>query len=644
MQSPCRTRPRAARLSARSVLLMAALAGLGGAPARAASPSGPAPPGSAPPVADPVLDQSRFIGVDEIRPGMRGVGRTTFSNRGVEEFAVEVLGVLKRWSPRGDLIVIEARGGPLAETGIYRGMSGSPIYLDGRLAGAVAYNLGGFAERPIAGVTPIGQMLALMAEPLPQEAAPKSGHLRESSDLGPLRPRGLTAGDRARDPDPTSGLAVSPDDVKPIATPLVLAGFTPAARAAMGSILADFGVETVSGGAAGAASPGRAAAIVPGSPVGVQLVRGDVEATALGTITHVDGDRVLAFGHPMFQAGEVDLPMTRAEVVTVYPSQNVSFVIGTAADPVGHVIADQLSGIAGRLGPEAPLVPMAVRVRGLTGEARDYRFEIVKNKFLLSQLVGVLALNSFTAQEKAFGDVTLDLALEVELADSTTLVVNDVVASAQAPASLAELVSAPVTSLLFNELVPVDIRRVEVEITMRPEIAAAAIDEVIVDQDEVEPGESIRATVFLNPHAAPRRSLELTIPVPADAAPGPALLRFCSADEAARFEAERAPRRFAPADVKQLIALVAETSSHQVMRVTLHGEARGVVVDGREMPSLPASVFRVMDSSRRTGGRSGSWGRLLHADQVTTAYQLSGCQELRLEIKGRKAAAGGREP
>ncbi len=628
------------RRAARLALLVAAGVALAVLPGSGDAAAG-APLAPAVAARDAALDRTRFIGVGEIRPGMRGRGRTTFSPRGIEEFDVEVLGVLRNWSPGGDLIVIEAHGGPLAETGIYRGMSGSPVYLDGRLAGAIAYNLGGFAERPIAGVTPIGQMLDLLAGAPIESPLPGGGSLGAS-------------------PGPGSRLAAAGTDLRPIATPLILAGFTAQARAAMSEVLAGFGVEGVSGGASGstgtqgatggtsttdgtsaAGAPG-ATALAPGSLLGVQLVRGDVEATALGTITHVDGDRVLAFGHPMFQAGAVDLPMTTAEVLTVYPSQNISFVIGRAALPVGHITRDQLAGIAGRVGPESSLVPMTVRIHGLDGATRDYGFEIVRNKFFLSQFVGILAVNSFTAEEKAFGDATLDLDIAVDLADSTRLRVRDVIASAQAPASLAEAVSAPVTALLFNDLPPVDVRRVAVEIRTRPEIAAAEIDEVIVDREEIEPGESIRATVFLNPRAAPRRAIELTIPVPADAEPGPALLRFCSADEAARFESERAPRRFAPADLAQLVTLVEEGSGRQRMRVTLHGDARGVVVDGREMQGLPGSVFRIMDSNRRTGGRSGSWGRLLHEEQVTTDYQLDGCQEMHLEIKEQSAAAGGR--
>ena len=247
----------------------------------------------------------------------------------------------------------------------------------------------------------------------------------------------------------------------------------------------------------------------------------------------------------------------------------------------------------------------------------------------------------FVAVQKVFGDATLDVELKVQLADGTSLTFSDILATTTPPSALAEEVSAPVGALLFNSLAPVEIMRVDLDLRVRPEIRTAVIEEVVVNKYEVEAGESISATVHLKPFEAGRRSIQLTVPVPADARPGPLLLRACDAEEAARWESERAPRRFVPATVAQLVDLVEDTAAHNVVRVTLHSDAQGVVVDGREMPGLPASVFAIMDSNRRTGGRSGSWGRLLHEERGKTDYRLSGCQELRLEVKAAAGAPAG---
>jgi hypothetical protein len=560
------------------------------------------------------IDRQRFIPVDEIQAGMRGTGRSTFSARGIEEFSVEVLGILHGWVPGGDLIVIEASGGPLAETGIFRGMSGSPVYLEGRLAGAISYNLGGFGERPIAGVTPIGEML-----PIAASHAARAARDAKPSELAPPRKAALPGGRRAA-------------EIEPIRTPVVLAGFAPPAREAVDQFLGGFGLEVVSGGASGGGvqvtSP-----LVPGSPLGVQLVRGDVEATALGTVTHVDGDQVLAFGHPMFLAGDVDLPMTAAQVFTVYPSQDISFVVGAAAGTVGRVVADQMTGIAGRLGESAPMVPLSIRVHHPDRPERRFNFEVIDNRFFLGQFLGLLAMNCFTAEEKAFGDATLDVRLRVDLMSGETLDLTDVIATTLPPNELASKVSEPLSGLLFNPVEPARVRTIDLELTVAPEIRAAMIEEITVDQSEIEPGKSLLATLYLRPYRAERIAIPIAVPVPADAPPGPILLRACSSEEAMRWEAERAPRRMVPATLAQLVDLYQTSAGHHLIRVTLHGDARGVVVEGQEMPGLPRSVFSIMDSDRRTGGRSGSWGRLLHEDFVRTAYQLTGCEELKLEVK-----------
>jgi hypothetical protein len=365
----------------------------------------------------------------------------------------------------------------------------------------------------------------------------------------------------------------------------------------------------------------------------VQIVRGDVEATALGTVTHVDGNVVLAFGHPMFLGGPVDLPMTAAQVFTVYPSQEISFVVGAAAQPVGRIVADQMTGIAGHLGESAPMVPLQIRVRRPSGRERTFHFEVVDNRFFLSQFLGLMAFNCFSSEEKAFGDATLDLHLQVNLKSGEKLDVTDVLSTTTPPNELAAKVSEPLAGLLFNPLEPARVSAIDLDLVVTPEIRTADVEEMTVDQSTIEPGKSIAVTVYLRPYRAGRIAIPISVPVPHDALPGPMLLRVCSTDEATRWESERAPRRFVPSSLAQLVELYEETSGHDLLRVTLYGDARGVVVEGREMPGLPGSVFSIMDSERRSGGRSGSWGRLLYDDGVRTTYQLSGCEELKLEVK-----------
>jgi hypothetical protein len=364
----------------------------------------------------------------------------------------------------------------------------------------------------------------------------------------------------------------------------------------------------------------------------VQIVRGDAEATALGTVTLVDNGQLLAFGHPMLQAGLVDMPLTAAHVLTVYPSQAISFVIGTAAETRGRVVSDRQTGIMGRLDETAPMLPVEIDIVDAQGRQSDFAFEVVHNKFLVTQFLGFLAFNSLLATEASFGDVTLDLHMEVVFSDGQTLSFDDVIATFTGPQTLAQQVSEPLAGVLLSGIEEIDLERIEIDMQVSPEVRLAVIDEVVVDRARIEPGDTVAATVFLRRFEDRRESLRLEVPIPAQMRPGPTLLRICSTGEAAAWERERAPRRFVPESLEQYVELFEEQTAHNVLRLTLHTDARGVVVDGREMMGLPSSVFRVMASERRTGGRSGSWGRLVHEQSIKTDYQITGCRELRLEV------------
>ncbi len=582
------------------------------------------------------LDRATFIGVDEIHPGMRGRGLTTFAGVEVSEFQVEVLGILRGWIPGGDMIVIEASGGPLAETGIYRGMSGSPVYLDGRLAGAVSYNLGGFGERPIGGVTPIAEMLPILAEKGGARRPPKDAEA--GSQVWPAAPAETSWDDAAALSVPSAIVASGKEwagglgTVSPIGTPVALAGCHPRARQAMAQALGAWGMyATVGGGAAAHGDSG--AALQPGAPVAVQIVRGDMQATALGTITHVDGQRLLAFGHPMFHAGPVELPMARARVFTVYPSQAISFVIGAAAQPAGAIVADRQTGIMGATGRTAPMVPVDIAIVRADGSRRQFEYELIPNKFFVSQFLGFLAFNSLLADQESFGETTLGMQMAVEFNGGRVLEFEEVIATTTAPQVVAQRVSEPLAGLLLAGIEAVTVESVQLELQLRPAVEMATIEEVVVPKTLVKPGEVVSAIVFLEPYEKPRRALSVSIPIPADAPAGPLLLRVCSTPAATAWEAQRAPARYPPVTLEQYIQLYREASGQHRLRLSLHADARGVVVGGREMMGMPPSMFRIMDTGKRTGGRSGSWGRAIHQDSIDTEWQLRGCRELRLDVE-----------
>src|SRR5258708_1382751 len=297
--------------------------------------------------------------VAEVRPGMVGVGRTVFDGTHVEEFRVHVLGVLNNViGPNRSLILARLEGGPLANTGVIAGMSGSPVFINNRLVGAVSYALGAFSKEPIAGITPIAEMTDAAAI---NDVRPSGARVKVEF---PLSRDGLTAAFRkalnwnrpfADRPEDARAFGVTAVDglaagqlstlMRPIATPLVMSGFEPDVADLFGSSLRDQGF-VASGGAVASNAAARGEApfegpLKSGDAVGVMLVRGDLQLGATGTVTHIDGDRVYAFGHPMYNLGPTEYPMTRAYVYTVLPSLFSSMKLSGTSDVIGTFLQDR---------------------------------------------------------------------------------------------------------------------------------------------------------------------------------------------------------------------------------------------------------------------------------------------------------------
>src|SRR5262245_58183981 len=310
--------------------------------------------------------------LDEVRPGMTGVGETVFQGTELEKFQVHIIGVLRNvQGPRRNLILAKLEGGPLAQTGVIAGMSGSPVYVDGRLIGAVSYSIGAFSKEPFAGITPIAEMIDATSMPsrrtIPAQARVELPVTREGfaaairgtyAQLAPFadRPADVQAiGLPAATATPLSQLGVM---MRPISTPLVMSGFDAPTAAWISSTFRDAGFSPALGGGAAGDTPASTGPLRPGDAVGVSLIGGDAQMGATGTVTHVDGDRLYAFGHPFFNLGPTTFPMTRAYVYTSLPSLMESFKIATLGDVIGTLRQDRATAIAGSLGKGPATTPI----------------------------------------------------------------------------------------------------------------------------------------------------------------------------------------------------------------------------------------------------------------------------------------------
>ncbi len=441
------------------------------------------PASAAPPPADAPMS------VDEVRALLQarraagqkltGFGRSVFQGTQLERFEVEVLDVLPNFMPKMDLILVRCSHPHLEKGGIIAGMSGSPVYLEGKVIGAVAYGWT-FSKEPLAGVTPIHAMLAELDRPLERQARAAPSRLEH----GPVRRVG---------------------------TPLLASGLGARALAVLEGDLAPWGFMPLQAGGGGADDGG--VELVPGGAVGVQLMSGDADLTAVGTLTWRDGDRILAFGHPFFNAGEIALPVTTAVVHAVMPSLARPFKLASPGREVGALVQDRTPCVAGRIGPSAARIPLEVAIR--TPRAKDperFRYRIVHHELLTPSLVRTAVLGAVDACEPGMDVNTLTAETTLRIRGVGPVVVRNTYANQGTAFNAAVL---RVFDQLFNHPFekPV-IEGIAVDLLVRHEERVAEIRDAVLEEDEVEAGRAAHVRVTLRVRHGADTVLRLEIPVP----------------------------------------------------------------------------------------------------------------------------------
>src|SRR3954471_14492837 len=441
----------------------------------------------------PLPAATTLMPVSEIKAGMDGVGRTVFEGSDLQEFTAHILGVLHNvQGPHRDLILARLEGGPLAKTGVAAGMSGSPVYIDGRLIGAVSYSIGAFATEAIAGITPIEEMkdATNMTRRVPTQQA--------RIDL-PITREGLAAALSATYAR-IAPFATRPADVqvlgmpaaagaqlgamlRPISTPLVMNGFEPDSAAMLAGAFGAAGFTPVVGGMMGQGGPETKEMKAPlreGDAIGVSLVGGDLEMGATGTITHIDGDRIYAFGHPFFNLGPAEFPLTRAYVYTVLPSLMTSFKISTLGETVGTMLQDRATAIAGTLGRKPRLIPMKVTLEraGADTAPRTMTFQLVNDQMFTPLLAYVTMYNTLGAYERQFGAATFSVQSRARVTGHGDLAIDDVFTGDSPMLGASTAVAGPLTMLLGNDVEPVSLDGLDIKVTTSEVPRSATIERV----------------------------------------------------------------------------------------------------------------------------------------------------------------------
>jgi hypothetical protein len=582
--------------------------------------------------------------VDEIRPGMVGVGRTVFEGDRIEEFKVHFVGVLRNvLGPSRNLILAKLEGGPLASTGVMAGMSGSPVYVDGRIVGAVSYSLGAFSKEPIAGITPIDEMIEAAARTerrppllraqleLPVTQASLAEALRRSF-VG-NRPFAESSADVQV---LSSGAATVDAHVgpmlRPISTPLVLGGFGGEVADLLAGAFREAGFTPMTGMGGTAATPRSTRQLTPGDAVGVSLIDGDLSLGGTGTVTHIEDGRVYAFGHPFYNLGPTEFPMTRAYVHTLLPSLMSSSKLATMGEVIGTFQQDRAVTIAGELGATPSLIPITVALDTARGQKRTFKYEVVRDQLFTPVLAYVSVLNTLKSYEREFGAATFTVKGRTLIRKHGEVNLEDLFTGESPSVGAATYVAAPLTFLLKNDYEPVEIEGIDISITATEEPRTATIERIWLDTTKVRPGRTVPLKILMRSYRGDEVTRTVSVDVPVTAS-GPLTVMVADGTRLAQWEQREARQSTQTQGVAQLVRALNKARKNNRLYVRLLAQDSGAVVSGEFLPSLPQSVLDVIESDR-TGGqfvplRSSTLGEW----DIPTPYAVSGARFLTLDVE-----------
>jgi hypothetical protein len=580
--------------------------------------------------------------LNDVKAGMKGTAWTVFQGTVPEPVPVEIVGRLRNQNgPNQDIIVAKMLGRAKI-TNVAGGMSGSPVYIGGKLIGAVALRMSTFSPDAICGITPIELML-------------------EINDLDKSRPEDAHTPDKTRahngavgvGPDLLGQLAAAVGSplpsamMVPIESPLMLTGFSDSALREFGPMFQQMGVNAVQGGAANdihnnKPAPGWEHALNPGDSIAGVLVDGDMAVTGLGTTTYNDGKRVLGFGHSFFNLGPVNIPMSKGEVVMTLASSYQPNKMANATEIVGALHQDRYTGILGELGVESPMIPVTVKVRSLddkeklTGE-KSFHFNVFVHQKWTPYLMMLTLYNSLSQLNEFADEATYRLNGKVEMNGEPNLSLSNMTANGEVPTP-APLLMASWWGNLFNRLYlnnvnTPDVKSVNVTVDLLPERRIATIDSAWVPDPEVRAGDSVPVKVFLRPYRGERIERDFTVKIPEGLGRGDHRIVLSDADTVNRMQnmAGSANRYL---DLPQMVSLINQERSNNKLYVSLVESTPTAYYDDKTLPSLPSSVLNVMQSGK-AASRSLVTSPETAAEQMALPfdYMVTGSYSLRIHVK-----------
>ncbi|HEX8338227.1 MAG TPA: hypothetical protein VF621_16030 [Pyrinomonadaceae bacterium] len=590
---------------------------------------------------------TEFYPLEDVRAGQKGVARTVFAGAVPEEFNLEVLGVLPGFpAPRKSVIIARLSGAQVERTSVFAGMSGSPVFIDGKLVGAIAYAFP-FAKEPIAGITPIKQMIEMFEQGRQTSAGrDRMGFLREpravsynqlsGADWKSLLPQGQAAGVSFVAPVASGSplAALLGQQFAPIATPLVFNGFSAQAVAQFSTQLQSQGLMPVAGiGGASAITPlGKVTeqTLAPGTSVSVELVRGDYSIAAAGTVTYRDGERIYAFGHPFLSLGSAEMPMSESKVVTVIPNTLNSFKLSVAGQMVGSISQDRSTGIYGQLGHAPKMVPVTINLHTSRDHVETFRYEIANDEFLTPLLLNMTIYSTLTSSERSLGDSTVSVRGKIELKGQEPIILERRFSAQGAGISAAGSVAGPVQALLSSGFEGVELGPITLDLAATDVRRVATLDRISLDRSEVRRGETVEVQAYVRTESGKQFVQRIPVQIPADVPPGQLVLFV---GDGGTLQQASASQSFVPKDLGQLVGAINKLKKNDRLYVKLFRITTGAVIGTDEMPNLPPSFVATLNSDRASGGYTPTALSPLNEKELPPAdYVINGQQLISITV------------
>jgi len=566
---------------------------------------------------------------NQVKAGMHGVAYTVFEGVKPEPVEVEILGVLRNMAgPKSDVILARLHGSKVEYTGVVAGMSGSPVYIDGKLVGAIAYRIGEFSKEPIAGITPAASMMEISEldkGPAQDMDAAKSATAKNTASA--MAGSGLS-------PVPNDTLSQYTNLLKPIETPLVFSGFSEETLRLFGDKFASAGVVPVMG--AGSVSDARQPEpLEPGSAVSAVLVRGDMDIAGTCTVTYVDATHVLACGHPLLQSGNVDMPMAKAQVLATLPSGSNSFKIVNTTESVGSFVQDRRTGIMGRFDREPQMIPVTLSFSG-TAHAKQFHFEVLNNPKITPMAMMATVFNALQGMNEYGEDTTYRLTGDILVQGYPKLGVQNMYTPVDGATPTAYGIAVSIgdrfSRIYENPYDTPKIQGVELKFDLVPERRSARLENARTDVTEARPGDTINIETLLRPYRGESIIKQIPLTIPTSTPKG--TLRILVSDGETLDRLRRVPptlsRRL---PLGSTIALLNKEHTNSQIYVSLMEPNPQAMVSDSVMPALPLSVINVMDGMRGTQDMVVVGESATSEASTPVDYVVSGAQVITLTIK-----------